>query len=229
MLRILLNRLKPQVEETIKGEQVVFRAGRSITEQFFNLRIFCQNYLQHQQNLYHVFVDFKNAFDRVLHAALWATMRLYNINANLNRTIECPYDKATNEVYYDNNTREWLRTTTGVRQGCLLHPHPRPPPPPPTPPHTHTHFNIFLERMMADALEGHEATVSIRGTTTPNSRFADDIDGLAGQEQELVSLIRYLDEASTAYGMQISAEKTKLMINNINGISTGISHRQQET
>ena len=83
MLRILLNRLKPQAEEIIKEEQAGFRAGRSTTEQIFNLRILCEKYLQHQQSLYHVFVDFKKAFDRVWHAALWATTRLYNINDNL--------------------------------------------------------------------------------------------------------------------------------------------------
>ena len=66
MLRILLNRLKPQAEEIIKEEQAGFRAVRSTTEQNFNLRIPCEKYLQHQQSLYHVFVDFKKAFDRVL-------------------------------------------------------------------------------------------------------------------------------------------------------------------
>ena len=50
-----------------------------------------------------------------------------------------------------------------------------------------------------------------------------DIDGLAGQEQELVKLINHLEEASTAYGMQISAEKTHLMTNNTNGISNDIT------
>ena len=104
-------------------------------------------------------------------------MRLYNINDNLIRTIECLYNKATSTVYHDNNIGECFRTTIGVRQGCLLSP---------------TLFNIFLERIMADALEDHE-------------------DGLAGQEQELVKLVNHLEEASTAYGMQISAEKTRLM------------------
>ena len=50
-------------------------------------------------------------------------MSLYNINANLIRTIECLYDKATSAVYLDNNIGEWFRTTIGVRQGCLLSPH----------------------------------------------------------------------------------------------------------
>ena len=123
MLRILLNRLNPQAEEIIKEEQAGFRAGRRTTEQIFGLRILCDKYLQHQQSLYYVFVDFKKAFDRVWHAALWATMRLYNINANLIRTIECLYNKATNAVYHDSNTGELFRTKIRVHRGCLLSPH----------------------------------------------------------------------------------------------------------
>ena len=65
MLKVILNRLKPQAEEIIAEEQAGFRARRSTTEQIFNLRILCEKYLQHQQNLYHVFIDFRKAFDRV--------------------------------------------------------------------------------------------------------------------------------------------------------------------
>ena len=83
-------------------------------------------------------------------------------------------------------------------------------------------FQHLLRRIMADALEDHEGTVSIGDRTITNLRSADDIDGLAGQEQELVKLVNHLDEASTANGMQISVEKTQLMTNNTNGISTDI-------
>ena len=44
-------------------------------------------------------------------------------------------------------------------------------------------FNIFLEKVMTDALKDHEGTVSIGGWTITNLRFADDIDGLAGEEE----------------------------------------------
>ena len=74
LLMIILNRLKPQAE-IIAEKQTGFSAGRSITEQIFNLGILCEKYLQHQQDLYHVFIDFKKAFLRIVHAALWATMR----------------------------------------------------------------------------------------------------------------------------------------------------------
>ena len=71
-----------------------------------------------------------------------------------------------------------------------------------------------------DALEEHEGTVSIGGRTITNLRFADDIDGLAGEEEELANLVEHLDKASTAYGMEISAEMTKVMKNNTSGIKT---------
>ena len=72
MLKIILNRLKPQAKKIIAEEQAGFRAARSTTEQIFNLRILCEKYFQHQQDIYHVFIDVKKAFHRVWHAALWA-------------------------------------------------------------------------------------------------------------------------------------------------------------
>ena len=75
---------------------------------------------------------------------------------------------------------------------------------------------------MTDALEDHEGTVSNGGRTITNLRFADNIDGLAGEEEELAKLAECLDKASTAYGMEISAGKTKLMTNNTSGINSEI-------
>ena len=75
---------------------------------------------------------------------------------------------------------------------------------------------------MANALNDHEGTVSIGGRKITNLRFADDIDGLARREEELANLVERLDKTSTAFGMQINAEKTKLMTNSSNRISTDI-------
>ena len=173
MLKTILNRLKPQAEKIIAEEQAGFRAGRSTKQQIFNLRILCEKYLQHQKDLCHVFIDFKEAFDRVWHAALWATMKKY---ISIIRVIKNLYDKATSTVLFNSSIEDWFRTTVGVRQGCLLSP---------------TLFNVFLERFMTDALEDHEGTVSIGGKAITNLRFADDIDGFAGEE-ELGKLVERL-------------------------------------
>ena len=122
MLKIILNRLKPQAEKIITEEQAGFRAGRSTTEQIFNLRILCEKYLQHQQDLYHVFKDFKMAFDRVWHAALWATMKKYNISTYRIQVIKNLYDKATSAVLFNSSIGDRFRTTVGVRQGFCSRP-----------------------------------------------------------------------------------------------------------
>ena len=136
-------------------------------------------------------------------------MRKYNISANLVRTIGQLYDKAVSTVQMNGSIGEWFRATVGLRQGCLLSP---------------TLFNIFLERIMSDALEENDEKVSIGGRNITNLRFADDRDALAVEEekQELEALVESLDKTCTRYKMEISAEKTKLMTKSANGIQREI-------
>ncbi|GFS15734.1 endonuclease-reverse transcriptase [Elysia marginata] len=65
-----------------------------------------EKYLQNQQELHNVFIDFKK----------------YNINSNVISIIENLYNKATSAAFCNNNIGDWFRTTVGVRQGCLLSP-----------------------------------------------------------------------------------------------------------
>ena len=96
-------------------------------------------------------------------------MKKYNISTNLILVIKNLYEKASSAVLFNSSIGDWFRTTVGVRQGCLPSP---------------TLFNIFLEGITTDASEDHEGTVSIGGRTITNLGFADDIDGLAGEEEE---------------------------------------------
>ena len=114
-------------------------------------------------------------------------MKKYIISAKLIRVIKNLYNKATSAVLFNSSIGDWFRTTAGVRQGCILSP---------------ILSNIFLERIMTNALEDHEGTVSTGGRTIAIFRFANDIDGLPRGE-ELAKFVECLDKASTAYGMEI--------------------------
>ena len=139
-------------------------------------------------------------------------MKKYNISTNLIQVIKNLYDKATSAVLFNGSIGDWFRTTVGFDRDVYSHP----------PSSTYS-----WKRIMTNALEDHEGTVSIGGRTNTNLRFADDIDGLAGEEQQ-ANLVERLDKAPTAYGTEISAEKTKLMTNNTSGINTEIKVNGQK-
>ena len=50
----------------------------------------------------------------VWHAALWATMKKYNISTNLIQVIKNLYDKATSAVLFNSSIGDWFQTTVGV-------------------------------------------------------------------------------------------------------------------
>ena len=133
----------------------------------------------------------------------------YNINASIIRAIENLYDKAQSAVLFNGSTGEWFRTTVGVRQGCLLSP---------------TLFNIFLERIICEALDDH---VSIGGQLITSFRFADDVVVNAEEEEEAGVLVDRLDRTTTKYKMEIGQDKTKVMINNQNGFQKEIKIKGQ--
>ena len=89
MLRIILNRLNPIAENILAEEQAGLRKKRNTTEDLRNISEYidilncstmAEKYIEHIRKLYHNFVDFKKAFDRVWHIGLWKVMRHFNID-----------------------------------------------------------------------------------------------------------------------------------------------------
>ena len=138
-------------------------------------------------------------------------MRKYNINASIIRATGNLYDMAQSAVLFNGSTGEWFRSTVGVRQGCLLSP---------------TLFNIFPKRIMCEALDDHEGSVSIGGRRITNFRFADDIV-VNAEEEEAGVLVDRLDTTTTKYKMEIGPDKTRVMTNNPNGFQREIKINSQ--
>ena len=123
MLKIILNRLKPQPEKIIAEKQAGFRAGRSTIEQIFNPRILLEKYLQHQQDLYHVFIDFKKAFNRVWHAALWAALS-ESSKTSMTRPLD-PYSRTPKKNTSHGDEVLSQDTTHLIQRPCYLQGSPR--------------------------------------------------------------------------------------------------------
>ena len=89
------------------------------------------------------------------------------------------------------------------------------------------HLDLF-SAALGELAKSIPVQVSVGGRNITNLRFADDIDTLAEEEQELEALVESLDKTCTRYKMEISAEKTKLMTNSANGIQREIKVKGQK-
>ena len=204
--------------------QAGFTKDRSTTEQITNLRLICEKTRNHKRIICHNFIDFKKAFDRVWHEALWHTIRKHNVGEHMTKTIKNLYEDAKTKVMTGDEFSQWFKGSVGVRQGCSVSP---------------TLFNLFLERIMIEAIDDlDDAGISFGGIKVCNLRFADDIDLLGNDEAEQQELMNRLHNTSTRFGMEISKEKSKTMVSgsgaeevkleiSIGGESTGASQEIQ--
>lgn len=93
-----------------------FKAGSSTLEHVVDPRIISEMHLQHKQDLNHVFIDCKKAFDGLWQTTLWInTMRRYKINENLIQTIQQMFDKASIAVCIKENIADCFKTTVSVK------------------------------------------------------------------------------------------------------------------
>ena len=104
---------------------------------------------------------------------------------------------STSAVLQKGEVGQSFRTLVGVRQGRLLSP---------------LLLKLYLENIMQEAIHNVNGTVSINGREISNLRFAGDIDLITGTEEELQELTT-LERRARAYGMEISAEKSKIIVN----------------
>ena len=125
-------------------------------------------------------------------------MRNCNIDEHLISIIEHLYKNASSAVIVNDTRGYFFRTSIGVRLGFFLSP---------------TLFNIFSGKFMQDTLNNHTSTIAVGGYNICNLRFADDINLMAGLIPELQQLTDKLYNCSAAYSMEVSLEKSRIMVN----------------
>src|SRR6218665_2144542 len=84
----------------------------------------------------------------------------------------------------------------GVRQECLLSP---------------MLFNIYIEEMMREAMEGVTEGVKVGGRLTKALRFADDQTMIVPSQKGLRRTMERLNKTSEEYDMKINIKQTKIM------------------
>ena len=77
--RIILERLKLEVDKRLRDEQAGFRKDRSCTHQVVTLRIILEQSFEWNSPVYATFLGNEKAFDSVDSEVLWKLLRHYSI------------------------------------------------------------------------------------------------------------------------------------------------------
>lgn len=195
-LRIIHSRIRIRCEENISKEQFGFRNGLGTQEALFCMNVLIQKMREFRRPMYLCFLDFEKAFDKVLQ--LFEILDRIGLDPADRRIISNLYLQQNATIMLGNNKyTEPMKIERGVRQGCILSP---------------ILFNIYAEQAFNETLENRGKGVKIDGEIINNIRYADDIVLLAENKENLIELIRAVEEACGEYGITINMKKTKVMV-----------------
>ena len=116
--KMLLERLRPLIDEILRRNQAGFRRGRCTVDQICALRRIFEGVEHKHIPLVATFVDFKKAFDSVNRERLFEILRLYGVPAKLVDAARKLYDR----FVINGKQSESFDISTGVLQGDVLAP-----------------------------------------------------------------------------------------------------------
>lgn len=195
---ILLKRITPKIDESQPIEQAGFRSGFSTTDHIHALEQVISKYKEFNRPLYVAFIDYSKAFDSISHNSIWNTLQLFDIDQKYINVIKNIYANSTSRVKLETRGGE-ITIERGVRQGDPLSP---------------KLFIAVLETIFMK-LKWKQKGIEMNGRYLSHFQFADDIVVLANKVEELEKMISSLDQESSKVGLEMNANKTKIMTNSI--------------
>jgi len=197
LLKILTKRLEAKVDSIhfLGEDQFGFRNGRGTRDVIPVLRTLGERGLQYEKDIIACFVDYEKAFDRVKWSKLMRILKGIGVDERDRQLIRNLYLEQKVKIKVGSENSEPGELGRGVKQGCPFSP---------------LLFNIYIQALIAEALENSEDGVRVGGTQVNAVRFADDqamvSSSNAGLQRIMDSLIR-----TSEYGMKIIIKKTKTM------------------
>lgn len=197
LARVLYTRLQPHAETVIGEYQCGFRRNRSTNDQIFNLRLILQRGGEFNVQTHHLFIDFKQAYDRVKRRELFVVMKELGFETKLIRLVKATLNGTKCRVKVQSNMSEAFETAEGLRQGdalsCLL-------------------FNLALEGVLRRA--GLPTQRTLATSMVQVLAFADDLDLAGRRYADVIDVFTSLKREAEKLGLIINTTKTKYMKTN---------------
>ncbi|KAL5260700.1 hypothetical protein ACHWQZ_G010752 [Mnemiopsis leidyi] len=204
--RMLLNRIKPRLEEVLRNNQNGFRPGRSTTSHILALRRIIEGAKAKNLKATMVFIDFKKAFDSIHRGLLMKILLAYGIPKALVSLIEKLYTGTKARVVTADGITDLFDILAGVLQGDTLAPY---------------LFIIVIDYIMTVTMEefDSEPGFTIRPARSrrvgaeklADLEFADDVALCSDTIEEAQVLLERLEAAANTVGLNMNTSKTKFM------------------
>ena len=208
--RMILNRIRSEIDMRLRNNQNGFRPKRTTVAQILALRRIIEGVQRNNLTAILTFIDFKKAFDSIHHGKMMKILRAYGIPPNLLRAIERMYTGTKAKVISPDGETEMFDITAGVLQGDTLAPF---------------LFVIVLDYAMRQAISGREEELGFTihprksrrhpKTVLTDLDFADDIALLSDEIEQAQELLLRVEKECKKVGLAINAKKTKGLTLNI--------------
>ena len=170
--------------------------GRSTINNIFIVRQLCEKYREYGRTAWHVFVDYRQAYDSVHRPSLWIILKRFNIPQKLIRLIKMCYVSSRGRVRVGGDLTDEFNVESGLRQGCPL---------------SCMLFNIALEWVIRQTPPSRDALTLTNGLKVDRLAYADDADLMGESFIGRDSQIGSFDQAGRRIGLEVSEGKTKAM------------------
>jgi sorting nexin-29 len=192
---ILFKRLETYTSKIIGSYQCGFQKGKTTTDQLHTIRQILEKTKEYNIDTYHLFIDFKAAYDSINREKLLEAMLEFNIPKKLISLTRMTLKRVSCRIKISSSLSEPFFTEKGLRQGdslsCLL-------------------FNIALEKTIRDS--GINTNGTILHRTVQLLAFADDIDIIGRTKHSVIDAFVALESTAKEMGLVINADKTKFLI-----------------
>ena len=140
--------------------------------------------LKNSWTKYLIFIDLKNAYDKVIHEKLFKKLEKQGISKDIIGTIKLLYSKAKLKVSNDSN---YINVNNGVLQGSLISP---------------ILFNLYINDLI----------IELDNSAFEVLAYADDLCVICENRNELIRVIKNIDKWCNNNGISVNKKKSGIMI-----------------
>ena len=193
--KVIAKRIERVLPSIIHPDQTGFMKGRYIGQ---NIRLI--NDIIQQTELQKIpgillSLDFQKAFDTLEWSFIQHTLNLFNFGNSIKKWISAFYTNSESSVLNNGFCTNYFKLSRGVRQGCPLSPY----------------LFILAAEVLAIRIRQDKTVrgITIFGTESKISQFADDTSAFCDNLSSVQNLIRIVNDFGIFSDLKLNASKTK--------------------